>query len=87
MTKALEAPCASTGKGCDVNSRVALIIGPEGGLSRHEVESFKALGDHVKVVTLGSLILRTETAGTVATALCMYGLGGLGAQYFGDDTE
>ncbi|MGN0077983.1 MAG: RsmE family RNA methyltransferase [Coriobacteriales bacterium] len=87
VTKALEAPCASTGKGCDVNSRVALIIGPEGGLSRHEVESFKALGDHVKVVTLGSLILRTETAGTVATALCMYGLGGLGAQYFGDDTE
>ena len=66
---------------------VLIIIGPEGGLSRHEVESFKALGDHVKVVTLGSLILRTETAGTVATALCMYGLGGLGAQYFGDDTE
>ena len=35
-------------------------------------------GEHVKVVTLGDLILRTETAGTVATALCMYELGGLG---------
>ncbi len=70
---------------CDINSRVALIIGPEGGLSKHEVETFKAVGDQVKVVTLGSLILRTETAGTVATALCMYGLGGLGACHFDDE--
>ena len=60
------------------DNRVALIIGPEGGLSVNEVEAFKALGEHVKVVTLGDLILRTETAGTVATALCMYELGGLG---------
>ena len=60
------------------DNRVALIIGPEGGLSVNEVEAFKALGEHVKVVTLGNLILRTETAGTVATALCMYELGGLG---------
>ena len=65
-------------EGMDSNSRVALVIGPEGGLTRHEVEAFKRLGNFVKVVTLGSLILRTETAGTVATALCMYQLGGLG---------
>ena len=60
------------------DNRVALVIGPEGGLSRKEVDTFKALGDFVKVVSLGQLILRTETAGTVATALCMYELGGLG---------
>jgi 16S rRNA (uracil1498-N3)-methyltransferase len=59
-------------------SRVALVIGPEGGLTKTEVDTIKGLGDFVKVVTLGDLILRTETAGTVATALCMYQLGGLG---------
>lgn len=74
--QALSVKDALEGMGSD--NRVALVIGPEGGLSRKEVEAFKALGDFVKVVTLGSLILRTETAGTVATALCMYELGGLG---------
>lgn len=65
-------------EGMDSDNKVALIIGPEGGLTRDEVDAFKGLGDFVKVVTLGNLILRTETAGTVATALCMYELGGLG---------
>ena len=65
-------------EGFDMDSRVALVIGPEGGLSAHEVNAIKDLGDFVKVVTLGKLILRTETAGTVATALCMYELGSLG---------
>ena len=63
---------------CTAKSTVALVIGPEGGLTTDEVARFKALGDFVKVVTLGKLILRTETAGSVATALCMYQLGGLG---------
>lgn len=65
-------------EGCDIDSHVALVIGPEGGLTTEEVEAIKALGDFVKIVSLGELILRTETAGTVATALCMYTLGGLG---------
>ncbi|MGI6033082.1 MAG: RsmE family RNA methyltransferase [Coriobacteriales bacterium] len=64
--------------GMNSESRVALVIGPEGGLTKTEVDTIKGLGDFVKVVTLGDLILRTETAGTVATALCMYQLGGLG---------
>ena len=64
--------------GCDFSSKVALVIGPEGGLTREEVEAFQAIGEAVRVVSLGKLILRTETAGTVATALCMYHLGGLG---------
>lgn len=65
--------------GCDMDSHVALVIGPEGGLTANEVNAMKELGDFVKIVTLGELILRTETAGTVATALCMYELGGLGS--------
>ena len=63
---------------CDMESRVALVVGPEGGLTASEVNVLRGLGSFVKVVTLGELILRTETAGTVATALCMYELGGLG---------
>lgn len=59
-------------EGCDIDSHVALVIGPEGGLTAEEVEAIKALGSFVKIVSLGELILRTETAGTVATALCMY---------------
>lgn len=65
-------------EGCDIDSHVALVIGPEGGLTAEEVNAIKGLGDFVKIISLGELILRTETAGTVATALCLYTLGGLG---------
>ena len=66
-------------EGMGPDSRVALIIGPEGGLTEGEVATFKQrLNGIVRVISLGKLILRTETAGTVATALCMYELGGLG---------
>ena len=64
--------------GCTTDSRVAVVIGPEGGFSTAEVEALRTLGDAVCVVTLGELILRTETASTVACALAMYTLGGLG---------
>ncbi len=65
-------------KDCDFTSKVALIIGPEGGLTKDEVSRLQKIGDSVIAVSLGKLILRTETAGTVATALCMYHLGSLG---------
>ena len=65
-------------KDCDFSSKVALIIGPEGGLTEEEVTRLQEIGDMVRAVSLGKLILRTETAGTVATALCMYHLGSLG---------
>lgn len=65
-------------EGCDIDSHVALVIGPEGGLTAEEVMAIKSLGDFVKIISLGELILRTETAGTVASALCLYELGGLG---------
>ncbi len=56
--------------------RVALIVGPEGGLSEREVRSLAGLG--ARVVSLGETILRAETAAVVASALVMYELGGLG---------
>lgn len=46
---------------------VALVIGPEGGLARSEVDALKALG--ATPVTLGPLILRTETAGLAALSV------------------
>ena len=53
--------------------RIACVIGPEGGLSREEIEQMKAWG-HTSIVTLGPAILRTETAGVVAPALVLYEL-------------
>ncbi|MCL6471699.1 MAG: 16S rRNA (uracil(1498)-N(3))-methyltransferase [Firmicutes bacterium] len=52
--------------------RVALVIGPEGGLADSEVLSLKEIG--AKIVTLGESILRVETAGPVAIALIVYDL-------------
>lgn len=58
-------------------SRVALVVGPEGGLAPKEVESLLEQGSHIHTVTLGEAILRTETAGIVASALVRYECGGL----------
>lgn len=56
--------------------KVNLIIGPEGGFEESEIEDIKKLGG--KVVSLGSKILRTETAGLVASTIIFYELSGLG---------
>lgn len=68
---------------CDVSdprdARIAVVVGPEGGLSAAEVEAFTA-APCAWPVTLGSSILRTETAGVVAPALVIYECGGLGAR-------
>ncbi|MGO1469089.1 MAG: RsmE family RNA methyltransferase [Tissierella sp.] len=50
--------------------RINLIIGPEGGFEMDEIEAMKEIGG--KVVTLGSKILRTETAGFVASTIILY---------------
>lgn len=47
-----------------------IIIGPEGGFDIKEIEMFKEAGAHI--VTLGKRILRTETAGVVASSVVMY---------------
>ena len=53
---------------------VGLVVGPEGGLTEAEVSWFRERG--VTPVTLGPLILRTETAALVAASviLARYGL-------------
>lgn len=59
------------------DARVAVVVGPEGGLTQHEVDRFLSASDHAYAVTLGRSILRTETAGVVAPALALFELGGL----------
>ena len=55
-------------------SRLALIIGPEGGFACDEVAS---LTERSAVpVSLGPRILRTETAGMAALAMALYELEG-----------
>ncbi len=57
-------------------SPVALVIGPEGGLTREEVAALTARG--ARAVTLGSSILRTETAGLAALCVLLHLDGRLG---------
>ncbi len=54
-------------KGLPANARIALLIGPEGGLTLAEVES--AMESGWKTVSLGPRILRMETAAVVSAAL------------------
>jgi 16S rRNA (uracil1498-N3)-methyltransferase len=58
---------------------VSLFIGPEGGFSPEEIAIAIAAG--AIPVTLGSNILRTETAAIVGLALILYELGGLGKRH------
>ena len=46
---------------------VGLVVGPEGGLAREEVEALRAGGGIP--VSLGPLVLRTETAAIAALAV------------------
>ena len=55
---------------------IAVIIGPEGGLSTEEVEAAKERGGIA--VSLGRRILRTETAGLVAATAILYETDNLG---------
>jgi len=48
---------------------IVLIVGPEGGISPHEVATFIALG--AQTVRLGPTVLRSSTAGTVAAAVVL----------------
>ena len=54
------------------DTKVAVIIGPEGGFTENEVKL--AVESGAKSVTLGKTTLRTETAGIAALAMIMYEL-------------
>ncbi|WP_163784504.1 16S rRNA (uracil(1498)-N(3))-methyltransferase [Myxococcus vastator] len=69
-------PLGEAFRAAGVGTAVALVIGPEGGLAREEVEALKALG--ARPVTLGARILRTETAALAALAVMMHLDGELG---------
>ena len=56
------------------DARVAVVVGPEGGLAPAEVEALLACNPRASLVTLGPTILRTETAGVVAPALVLHEL-------------
>jgi 16S rRNA (uracil1498-N3)-methyltransferase len=55
----------------------ALLVGPEGGLAPAEVEAARAA--EFQPVSLGSRILRVETAAMVAVALAQEAMGAMGA--------
>ena len=52
---------------------IAIVVGPEGGITQNEVDRLKAGG--AQCVTLGRRILRTETAGICALAVAQCALG------------
>jgi 16S rRNA (uracil1498-N3)-methyltransferase len=55
---------------------IGLVIGPEGGLERDEIRVFQGRG--ARAVSLGPLMLRTETASLAATAVVAARYGRLG---------
>lgn len=52
--------------------KIAVIIGPEGGIEQEEVECMKLNG--AKVISLGKRILRTETVALQVSSIIMYEL-------------
>ena len=66
---------------CAPDDRVAVVVGPEGGLTEAEVAGLASAD--AAPVTLGPTILRTETAAIVAVALVSGVLGGMGLEHRG----
>lgn len=54
------------------NYKIAVVIGPEGGLELEEVELLKRQG--AKIISLGKRILRTETVALQVASIIMYEL-------------
>jgi 16S rRNA (uracil1498-N3)-methyltransferase len=50
-------------------SKIGVFIGPEGGFAENEIEALTSISG--KTVSLGSRILRTETAAITAVSMCM----------------
>lgn len=54
------------------NINIAILIGPEGGISDGEIYYLKQVG--TKIITLGKRILRTETVALAMTSIILYEL-------------
>jgi 16S rRNA (uracil1498-N3)-methyltransferase len=54
---------------CPTAGEVVLVVGPEGGLSAEELDLFGAAG--ALVARMGTSVMRTSTAGTVAAAVLL----------------
>ena len=54
------------------NYKIGILVGPEGGITKEEVEILKSFG--CKIVSLGKRILRTETAPIAMTSNILYEL-------------
>lgn len=52
--------------------KIAIVIGPEGGIDKEEIETLKKNG--AKIITLGKRILRTETVALNVLSIIMYEL-------------
>ena len=61
--------------------RIAVVVGPEGGISPQEAEQARAEG--YQAVNLGPRILRTETAGLAIMAILQYLYGDLASSQHG----
>ena len=59
-------------KGTKENYKIAIVIGPEGGIDESEAIKLRDAG--AKVVSLGKRILRTETAPLVISSNILYEL-------------
>ncbi len=66
----------------DKLKNILILIGPEGGFSSEEIDLFKNndSNKNVEIVTLGTRILRTETAGLTALTSVMYEFDELGGK-------
>jgi 16S rRNA (uracil1498-N3)-methyltransferase len=62
----------------DLKQRVAVMIGPEGGLTEKEVNQLNEMG--FITIGLGPRILRTETAGLALLSIIQYVLGDMGGR-------
>ncbi len=49
---------------------IAVVIGPEGGISKEEIEKLQHAG--AEIVSLGNRILRTETAPIAVLSMIIY---------------
>ena len=63
-------------KGINQELNIAILIGPEGGITEEEIEIMK--NANAKIVSLGNRILRTETVAMVVSGIILYELGEMG---------